>query len=296
MSKFTLSIVYVYRDSSNPGLRWTIYWLRSKSYIELGIRQNCRTIALPCFRRTRVVPIDLWYHKGVWLGKTRLDVDVIQQCRGRFSSAVELNSLGIQINAPILSSLFRHVFPAFPFLHPLFFFHISFLLALLTPMNFITLRVSAWERICAHVAAFMHATYNSWSVSSMHSCTTYGAALFAAATEGYRPRSLERRVFRGTVEEKSIIETDRMYTEYIPIGSNCRSNSGKMELKFILNVTQCGSLWCTYYNREFNIICFVQTCAIKTLLPIPISTFFFHIIWFIILLFLVFIFFLFSFT
>lgn len=215
MSKFTVDRVRLQRFEQSR-LRWTIYRLRSESCIDLetdriAARLHCRASgghAWPPLIYDIIKVFD-------W---ARLNVDVIRQCRGWLSSAAELNSLGIQINAPILSSLFRHVFPAFPFLDPLSFFHVSLLLALLTPMNFITLRVSARERIRAHVAAFMHATYNSWSVSPMHSCTAYDALSLQQ-----RPKvadSLERRIFRGTVEieEKSVIETGRMYTGYIPIG------------------------------------------------------------------------------
>lgn len=114
-------------------------------------------IALSCFRRT-CAPIDLWCYKGVWLSKMRQDVDVTRQNRGWLSSAAELHSLGIQINASTLSPLFRHVIPLFPsstLILSLLLLSRPVSLALLLPMNFITARVSAgmYPRTCRCIYA-----------------------------------------------------------------------------------------------------------------------------------------------
>lgn len=152
-------------------------------------RQNCRTIALPCFQRTRA-PIDLWCRKGVRLGKMRLDVDV---SRRWLSSAAELNSLGIQINAPTISPPFRHVFPLLPS-STLSFFHRLALPMLFLSMNFITVRVSTGN-VSVHMSLHLcMSAYNSWSVSQcihVHSCTAYNALSLQRPEVTDRARSRE---------------------------------------------------------------------------------------------------------
>jgi len=137
----------------------------------------------------------------------------------------ELNSLGIQINAPTLSSLFRHVFPLFSSFTARFT-HAS------SADEFHYGACLSWECIRAHVAAFMHVYViilgRFPDAYTVHSCTVYDSLSLQRRPEvADRARSreeyLEKRVKgRGKIN----VETRGEMCVQGIFRLDCGSNSG----------------------------------------------------------------------
>jgi len=146
----------------------------------------------------------------------------------------EHNSLGIQINAPTLSSLFRHVFPLFSSFTTRFT-HAS------SADEFHYGACLSWECIRAHVAAFMHVHViilgRFPDAYTVHSCTVYDSlSLQQRPKVADRARSREEYLEkRWRVEEKSMLKRGarcvyRVYSDWtadliveIEIYFKCRS-------------------------------------------------------------------------
>lgn len=100
-------------------------------------------------------------------------------------------------------------------------------------------------------------------------------SLFAAAG-GYRPRSLEGRIFRGAaeVEEKSMLKRAR----YIQNIFRLETADLIVEVEIYFKCHSAGSLWRLYYNRiQYYQFCFRHMQS-KPYPPQPISAFSFYII------------------
>jgi len=144
-------------------------------------------------------------------------------------SAAELNSLGIQINAPTILPLFRHVFPLFPS-STLSFFHVSLYSCFFC--RWISLQCVSqpgmYPRMSLHLCM---SAYNSWSVSRcIHVCAFLHRLQYALCRPEVTDRACSREEYLEKWQrdrEKIDVEVDEMYTKYI-FRLDCGSNSGNL--------------------------------------------------------------------